>query len=477
MTFPMWFALPPEVHSALLSSGAGPGPLLAAAGAWRALAVQYTDIATELASVLGMVEASSWEGPTATRFVAAHQPYLYWLSQAVAVATTAASAHEAAAAGYSTALASMPTLAELATNHALHGALVATNFFGINTIAIALNEADYLRMWIQAATTMSSYEAVAQQSVAATPTTAPAPAIRTAEAAAASSFPDPVKYIIEALQDFLNFLRNLASEFLSGPFGEFVVQVLDWFIAFVSGPVFKFMAYLFLDPLIYFGPFTPTLSPLGLPGLVGLVGLCGVERLPEAAAPLGADVHSDGTTQHMFPAATGITLAGISPATAPAAPAPAPSASAAPASPSTSGLTAAQGFYAVSGGPDREGFSPTTPNKALAGIGADAAAPAAKIPAPGGLAGAKKVARGRARLRQYRHEFIKADGLMPPSDPTVPNHTAVVGHGSGPLGFTGTIPKSAAVQAKGLTQLAGNELTDGLQEPMLPGTWTDELPA
>jgi PPE-repeat protein len=57
----------------------------------------------------------------------------------------------------------------------VHGVLVATNFFGVNTIPIGMNEADYIRMWNQAADTQSTYDGVTAMAVDSIPDTPPSP--------------------------------------------------------------------------------------------------------------------------------------------------------------------------------------------------------------------------------------------------------------------------------------------------------------
>jgi PPE-repeat protein len=171
---PIWMAAPPEVHSALLTTGFTPAGIELAAGAWAQLAAQYIAASAELQGIIGQVQ-TSYQGPSAEKFAAAHQPYLVWLDTAATKAGLAAAAHTEAAASYVSAVAAMPTLAELAENHVVHGALWSTNFFGVNTVPIGMNEADYMRMWNQAAAVMAGWDTASTMASDSIPPTPMAP--------------------------------------------------------------------------------------------------------------------------------------------------------------------------------------------------------------------------------------------------------------------------------------------------------------
>jgi PPE-repeat protein len=171
MSFMMF---PPEVNSGLMYSGAGSGPLMAAASAWDELAADLEATAAAYQTVLGQLIQATWLGPTSARMAAATAPYVAWLGTTAGQAAQTSAQARFAAAAYESAFASTVPPAVIAANRALLVALVATNFLGQNSPAIAATEMHYVEMWFQDGLTMDTYATASQQAVV-LPEQTPAP--------------------------------------------------------------------------------------------------------------------------------------------------------------------------------------------------------------------------------------------------------------------------------------------------------------
>jgi len=165
--------LPPEVNSARMYAGAGSGPMLAAATAWDALAAELQSTASSYQSAITGLIAGPWLGPSAASMAAAAAPYVAWIRSTAAQAEQTANQATAAAAAYDAAFAETVPPPVVAANRSLLMALVATNFFGQNTPAIAVTETQYAEMWAQDAAAMYGYAGASTSATSVTPFTLP----------------------------------------------------------------------------------------------------------------------------------------------------------------------------------------------------------------------------------------------------------------------------------------------------------------
>ncbi|UQX09692.1 PPE family protein [Candidatus Mycobacterium methanotrophicum] len=229
--------IPPEINSALMFSGAGSGPLLEAAVAWDSLSADLESTATQYQTLLTNLTTGPWLGPSSAQMAAATAPYIAWLQSTAATAAQTGTQAKAAAAAYQGAYASMVPLPVIAANRAELATLVANNFLGQNTGAIATNEAEYLDMWIQDALGMDTYQ-VNSQAASALPAQTAAPqvangamAAAAAPAAAGSAGGTP---IIEGLLAAFAELLGVSSSSAT-PTGLTATDLTTWLGALASG--------------------------------------------------------------------------------------------------------------------------------------------------------------------------------------------------------------------------------------------------
>jgi len=161
--------LPPEINSALMYAGPGSGPMLAAAAGWESLAGELQTVASAYTAVLTSLMDGPWQGSSAAAMASASWPQISWLTNTAGLAQDAGARAVAAASAYEAAFAATVPPAEIAANRALLGVLLATNFLGQNTAAIAATEALYGEMWAQDAAAMYGYSGATAQATALTP--------------------------------------------------------------------------------------------------------------------------------------------------------------------------------------------------------------------------------------------------------------------------------------------------------------------
>ena len=161
-------AIPPEINSVRMYSGAGSASLEAAASAWNGLAAELNSAATGYDTVITQLASDEWLGPASTSMADAAAPYVAWMNTTASQAEQAATQARAAAAAYEQAFAATVPPPVIAANRAQTAQLMSTNVLGQNTPAIAQLEAQYGEMWAQDATAMYTY---AGQSAAATKVT------------------------------------------------------------------------------------------------------------------------------------------------------------------------------------------------------------------------------------------------------------------------------------------------------------------
>lgn len=234
-------ALPPEINSMRMYSGAGSAPMLAAASSWSGLAAELTSSTTAYEGVINALRSEEWVGPSSAAMADSVAPYVAWLRTTAAQAEQSASKARLAATAYETAFAATVPPPLIAANRAQLTSLVNTNLLGLNGAAIAATEAHYGEMWAQDAAAMYSYAAASAAASTVTPYTPPPqtsnPSALATQAgavahAAATTAGASQSTLSRLLSEVPGVLRGMTSP-MTDPFGP-IEKFLEWYAPFAN---------------------------------------------------------------------------------------------------------------------------------------------------------------------------------------------------------------------------------------------------
>jgi PPE-repeat protein len=186
-------AVDPATNHVMMRSGDLGASLLDASAGHESIADMLLAEMAAMGLNVTSTAAVSWQGPggqmmtmSASEFVLLCETASVWARISMMQASEVAAAH-------SSALESMIPAEVVVTNRGTQATLVATNWFGIHSPAIAALEAQYQEFWVQNATARTGYGSVVSTALAALGTPAPfspdaanpaGPALGAAQAAA-----------------------------------------------------------------------------------------------------------------------------------------------------------------------------------------------------------------------------------------------------------------------------------------------------
>jgi len=279
---------PPEVTYQIMATGDQGASLRDAAAGHQTVADMLIAEMTAMGLNTTSTAMVAWQGVggaamemTAGQFIAMCEAVSAWCQQGSLEAAAVAEAHGMALAQMVPAEVCLENRAELAT-------LVATNFLGVNTPAIGVNQATYTGYWITNATARSAYGAVVTASNISTATPAPfapmvtnpaGPAEAVAEAAARDTghaVTASSKSVTQAAEMPAKGTENMGSS-MAGQLGGIVGQLGSGFgqITQMGGQLPQMAGQ---APQMFQGLLGPLMQGMGAPGAASLA--------PEAAGAI-----------------------------------------------------------------------------------------------------------------------------------------------------------------------------------------------